>query len=163
MLLFFRYGRYNTCRQLLDTPGFKRILNEPDKHGQTPLHLSCQNGHVRVVQLLLHKGAHFTKTYEGNTALHEAAANGHVATANIILQAHAHLINSKNRLGMTPLHLAAAEGHVETVDLLLSKAAQFLTNADNETFFDVAIKRKQKNVCLAIIANQRSVYFPHRS
>jgi ankyrin repeat protein len=150
-----RYGRYNTCRQLLDTPGFKRILNEPDRAGQTPLHLSCQNGHTRVVQLLLHKGSQFSKSYEGNTPLHDAAANGHVATMNTILQAHAHLINAANRLGMTPLHLAAAAGHVDCIDLLLSKAALFQTNTNGETFVDLAIRHKQKDVCLAIIANDR--------
>ncbi|CAF4540096.1 unnamed protein product, partial [Rotaria sp. Silwood2] len=149
------YGRYNTCRQLLDTPGFKRILNEPDKLGQTPLHLCCQNGHTRVVQLLLHKGAQFTKTYDGNTPLHEAAANGHVSTIDSILQGHAHLINSINRLGMTPLHLAAAAGYVDCVDLLLSKSATFLTNTDGETFFDLAIIQKQKDICLTIIAHDR--------
>ncbi|CAF0983219.1 unnamed protein product [Adineta ricciae] len=149
------YGRYNTCRQLLDTPGFKRILNEPDKLGQTPLHLCCQNGHTRVVQLLLHKGAQFTKSYEGNSPLHEAAAHGHVSTMNVILQAHAHLINATNRLGMTPLHLAAAAGYVDGVDLLMTKSAQFLTNTDGETFLDLAIQRKQKEVCLTIIAHDR--------
>ena len=150
-----RYGRYNTCRQLLDTPGFKRILNEPDQTGQTPLHLSCQNGHTRVVQLLLHKGAQFTKSYDGDTPLHDAAAHGHVSTMNTILQAHAHLINSINHLGMTPLHCAAAAGHVECVDLLLSKSAQFLVNIEGETFLDLAIIQKQKDVCLTIIAHDR--------
>ncbi|CAF1429668.1 unnamed protein product [Adineta ricciae] len=150
-----QYGRYNTCRQLLDTSGFKRILNEPDQHGQTPLHLCCQNGHTRVVQLLLHKGAQFTKSFDGDTPLHEAASHGHVSTMHIILQAHTHLINSVNRLGMTPLHCAAAAGHVECVDLLLSKAAEFVTNADGETFFDLAIMKRQKDVCLAIIDHKR--------
>jgi ankyrin repeat protein len=154
-LHIFRYGRYNTCRQLLDTSGFKRILNEPDQLGQTPLHLCCQNGHTRVVELLLHKGAQLTKSFDGNTPLHEAAANGHVSTMHTILQAHAHLINAINRLGMTPLHCASSAGHVECVDLLLTKAAEFLINADGETFLDLAIMAKQKEVCLRIIAHER--------
>jgi integrin-linked kinase len=151
----FRYGRYNTCRQLLDTPGFKRILNEPDRSGRTPLHLCCQSGHTKVVQLLLHKGAQFTKSFDGYTPLHEAALNGHLSTINIILQTNTHLINSINRLGMTPLHYAASAGHAECVDLLLSKNAQFTTNVDGETFFDLAIIKKQKHVCLTIIAHER--------
>ena len=153
--IFSRYGRYNTCRQLLDTPGFKRILNEPDHLGQTPLHLCCQNGHTRVVQLLLHKGAQFTRSYDGNTSLHEAASNGHLSTIITILQAHTHLINSVNRLGMTPLHCASSAGHAECVDLLLTKDAQLLINIYSETFFDCAIIKKQKHVCLTIIAHER--------
>lgn len=87
--------------------------------------------------------------------MHAAAANGHVSTINIILQAHTHLINATNRLGMTPLHYAASIGHAKCVDLLLTKNAQILTNVDGETFFDLAINRRQKHVCLAIIAHDR--------
>ncbi len=74
---------------------------------------------------------------------------------NTILEAHTHLINSVNRFGMTPLHCAASAGHAECIDLLLSKDAQFLTNTDGETFFDLAIIKKQKDVCLTIIAHER--------
>ncbi len=105
--------------------------------------------------MLVHKGAQFTKSYEGNTPLHEAAANGHASTVHTILQAHAHLINAINRIGMTPLHLAASGGYVDCVDLLLTKSAQFLTNTDGETFFDLAIMQKQKDACLTIISHDR--------
>jgi ankyrin repeat protein len=140
---------------LLDTAGFKRILNEPDAVGQTPLHMCCQNGHTRVVQLLLHKGAQFTKSFDGNTPLHEAAAFGHLSTMNTILQAHAHLINAVNRRGMTPLHCAASSGHADCVDLLLSKAAQFLNDCHGDSFLDLAISKKKKDVCLTVIAHDR--------
>jgi ankyrin repeat protein len=56
---------------------------------------------------------------------------------------------------MTPLHYASSAGHSQCVDLLLSKNAQFLTNTDDETFFDLAIMKKQKHVCLTIIAHDR--------
>ncbi|CAF0829944.1 unnamed protein product [Didymodactylos carnosus] len=150
-----QYGRYNTCKQLLDIPGFERILNEQEQTGLTPLHLSCQNGHTRVVQLLLHKGAMLSRSYDGNNPLHEAAANGHVNTVKLILQSHSHLKNIKNYLGMTLLHCAACNGHVDTVVLLLSNNCDFVTNNNNETFFDMAIQKKQREVCLAIIAHER--------
>jgi len=78
-----------------------------------------------------------------------------LSTIQTILQAHTHLINSTNRLGMTPLHCTASNGHAECVDFLLSKSAQFLLNSDNETFFDLAIMKKQKHVCLTVIAHER--------
>jgi ankyrin repeat protein len=56
---------------------------------------------------------------------------------------------------MTPLHYAASDGHAECVDLILSKSAQMLNNTDGETFFDLAIMKKQKHVCLTIIAHER--------
>lgn len=105
--------------------------------------------------MLLHKGAQFTKTYDGDTPLHAAASNGHVSTIDTILQTHAHLINAINRQGMTPIHYAAAAGHADCVDILLTESAKFLLNSQQETFFDLAIIHKQKAVCLTIISHDR--------
>lgn len=52
-----RYGRINTCYRLLETLTDTRLLNEGDEGGMTPLHLASRNGHVRVVELLLCRGA----------------------------------------------------------------------------------------------------------
>lgn len=52
-----RYGRYNTVKQLLDSEKGTFIINECDGEGLTPLHIASQQGHSRVVQLLLNRGA----------------------------------------------------------------------------------------------------------
>jgi ankyrin repeat protein len=52
-----RYGRYNSCRQLLNSPWAAKIINEPDGSGLTALHAAAEQGHVKVVQLLLQNGA----------------------------------------------------------------------------------------------------------
>jgi ankyrin repeat protein len=41
---FFRYGRYNTVRQLLDSEKGTFIINESDGEGLTPLHIASQQG-----------------------------------------------------------------------------------------------------------------------
>jgi transient receptor potential cation channel subfamily A member 1 len=52
-----RFGRFNTVRQLLDSEKGTFIINECDGEGLTPLHIASQQGHTRVVQLLLNRGA----------------------------------------------------------------------------------------------------------
>ncbi|KAJ6663961.1 hypothetical protein lerEdw1_008915 [Lerista edwardsae] len=79
------YGRINTCQRLLRDMEDTRLLNEGDKKGMTPLHLAAQNGHEKVTQFLLKKGALFLRDYKGWTALHHAAFGGYTRTMRIIL------------------------------------------------------------------------------
>ncbi|KAM9163470.1 LOW QUALITY PROTEIN: transient receptor potential cation channel subfamily A member 1 [Pangshura tecta] len=149
------YGRINTCQRLLRGMNDTRLLNEGDKKGMTPLHLAAQNGHEKVVQFLLKKGALFLCDYKGWTALHHAAFGGYTRTMQIILDTNVKSTDRVDEEGNTALHLAAKEGHAKAVRLLLDGGAKIILNKASASFFHEAIHKRRKDVVSAVILNKR--------
>nr|XP_060631461.1 transient receptor potential cation channel subfamily A member 1 [Anolis sagrei ordinatus] len=149
------YGRINTCQRLLRDMEDTRLLNEGDKKGMTPLHLAAQNGHEKVVQFLLRKGALFLCDYKGWTALHHAAFGGYTRTMQIILNTNVKCTDKVDEEGNTALHLAAKEGHAKAVRLLLDDNAKILLNKSDASFLHEAIHNGRKDVVNAIILHKR--------
>ncbi|KAH0617642.1 hypothetical protein JD844_016091 [Phrynosoma platyrhinos] len=149
------YGRINTCHRLLRDMEDTRLLNEGDKKGMTPLHLAAQNGHEKVVQFLLKKGALFLSDYKGWTALHHAAFGGYTRTMQIILNTNVKCTDKVDEEGNTALHLAAREGHAKAVRLLLDDNAKILLNKTDASFLHEAIHNGRKDVVNAVILHKR--------
>ncbi|XP_063155461.1 transient receptor potential cation channel subfamily A member 1 [Candoia aspera] len=149
------YGRINTCHHLLEAMEDTRLLNEGDKKGMTPLHLAAQNGHEKVAQFLLKKGALFLCDNRGWTALHHAAFGGYTRTMQVILDTNVKATDNVDEEGNTALHLAAREGHAKAVKLLLDDSAKILLNKAEASFLHEAIHNGQKAVVSVVILHKR--------
>ena len=112
-------------------PAVEEIVNHdascisvPDNHGDTPLHEACLQGSVKIVKLLIEKGADlsaYNNDYE--IPLHVACKEGHVDIVKELLKpGHGDvksMIAARDNEGNSCMHLAVESGVFETVKVLL--------------------------------------------
>ena len=92
----------------------------------TPLHVACLKGHLKIVQFLLRKGADVNmKGNFGHTPLHRAIKIGYFDIFQELLAIKNIDINIVNDHGDTPLHTACMEDNEKMVRILLKKGATF--------------------------------------
>ncbi|XP_043230457.1 transient receptor potential cation channel subfamily A member 1-like, partial [Amphibalanus amphitrite] len=137
-----RFGRYYTVECLLSSTKGQQIMNGIDSSGRTPLHIASQNGHLRVVQLLIGKGALLNRDFEGLTPLHLATRRGFTQTMNLLLGTHSQLLDQRDKAGNTALHLACLANRPSAAGLLLSMGCEIAANGSGYTALDICIKHK---------------------
>ncbi|VVC25448.1 Ion transport domain,Ankyrin repeat-containing domain,Ankyrin repeat [Cinara cedri] len=148
-----RYGRYNIVKRLLDSEKGAFIINESDGEGLTPLHIASQQGHTKVVQLFLNRGALLHRDHKGRNPLHLAAMCGHTQTIEILHSVHSHLLDQCDKDKNTALHLATMENKPNAITLLLHMNCKLLFNSLDLSAIDYAIYYKFPEAALSMVTH----------
>ncbi len=101
--------------------------------GKTALMLACQNGHKRIVEMLLSKSAnpHVLSEWGSNSAVREAVKGGHVEILKLLLLNKR--VNTPCRLSLGyALIEATIKGRNDIVKLLLANGADANVEGSNE-------------------------------
>jgi hypothetical protein len=118
------------------------VIEKEDNYGRTPLHHASTNGHKKIVELLIAKGADVNaKSKFENTPLNLAAFWGHKEIVELFIAKGAD-VNAKSKYTGTPLRAAAEKGHKEIAELLIAEGANVNANHGGHTPLDWAISRK---------------------
>ncbi|XP_073837470.1 integrin linked kinase [Musca autumnalis] len=114
-------------------------MNLGDDHGFSPLHWCAKEGHTKLVETLLQRGARVNATNMGDDIpLHLAAAHGHRDVVQMLLRERSD-VNAVNEHGNTPLHYACFWGYdMICEDLVNAGASVTIANKDDHTPLDKA-------------------------
>ena len=100
-----------------------RIKINPNKYGDTALHMAAWYGHSTFIKALLDAGADMSQPNEsGDTALHLAATRGHLTVVKVLLEAGAD-VNRRTSMAKTALHLSIQRRHAEISKVLIESGA----------------------------------------
>ncbi|KAJ4401246.1 hypothetical protein N0V82_010880, partial [Gnomoniopsis sp. IMI 355080] len=112
-------GHDKVLSNLLDSD--KAALNVRDRSNRTPLIWGCLEGHIKVVQMLLDKGADVNTQggFYGN-ALQAASEGGYKEIVQMLLDKGAD-VNTQGGRYSNALQAASREGHKEIIQMLLDK------------------------------------------
>ncbi|KAJ6632621.1 Integrin-linked protein kinase like pat-4 [Pseudolycoriella hygida] len=114
-------------------------MNQGDDHGFSPLHWCAKEGHTKLVEMLLQRGARVNATNMGDDIpLHLAAAHGHLDIVLMLLR-HRSDVNTTNEHGNSPLHYACFWGYQAIAEELVNHGALVsVANKDGDTPLDKA-------------------------
>ena len=116
-----RENKYLTTKYLIEE--CKLPINEKDIYGQTPIYYCCREGHLKLCELLLEKGANINNddNYEQN-CLFYAIREGHYEIVNYLIEKGIN-INKIDKGKLSPALYAKKMNQIKIFDLLVEKGA----------------------------------------
>ena len=124
--------------------------NNWSRYANTPLIKAAESGRIKVVELLLEKGADVNKHNEGGeTPLHYATKHGHAEVMKILLE-HGADVTAKGTGCGTPLQWAARSGQIKAAEILLAYGADI--NAGRGSPLQDAVRYEQSEMVRYLLA-----------
>lgn len=133
----------------------KKMLNQMDQHGCTPLHYASEHGFIKTIDQLIKLGARINaKSNKQQSALHFASKFGRINTCSHLLSnaCSSSLINEADLMGQTALHLAAEQGHDNVVSMLLTHGAGIFRDINGNTPLHLAAKNGYTHTMKALLS-----------
>ncbi|XP_073040870.1 uncharacterized protein [Primulina eburnea] len=117
-------ARYDDIDDLMSIASQGVSLNLKDSEGRTALHMASANGHINIVDYLIHNGVDINAcNVEKNTPLHWACLNGHIEVVKHLILAGAD-ISFLNNHERTPMDEAVGRGKMDVMDAMNEAATQ---------------------------------------
>ena len=128
-----------------------------DKSGNTPIHFAAENGHSKLIDLLIAKGAVISKDDKllaDEEASFTAVWRNQADVLKVFLDRGAN-VNAADRWGWSLLHYTTWEGNADTTKVLLEKGANpnIVERERGRTPLHYAAFRGRKAVAEVLLAN----------
>jgi len=152
--LFLEY-----LEKILNLPNNLGDINFRDENGFSALHYSCDEGNLKIVEILLKANCDCNiRTNDKKTPLHFTASRGYFDISKLLIENGA-VLNVYDNEKNTPLHYSSLNGHFELIKYFLGKLPQADTqNIYGKTPLDIAKKEEIKNCLKIYIENKDNMY-----